>query len=84
MLLARIYEILPLVCPLWKRDGNHLFHHGSAYRAGDSQPYFGEPIKPPPITPARGPPVWEKLAQEPVLDTAQPEPEYDFNQTLNW
>jgi hypothetical protein len=44
----------------------------------------GEPIKPPPIAPARGPPVWEMLDQEPVLDTAQPELEYNFDQTLNW
>jgi hypothetical protein len=38
---------------------------------------------PAPFTPARGPPVWEMLDQETVLDTAQSEPEYNFDQTLN-
>ena len=58
-LLARIYEVLPLVCP----------HCGSEMRliaAITDNPsieriliHIGEPGRPPPVTPARGPPEWE-------------------------
>jgi hypothetical protein len=48
--------------------------------------HIGEPPRPPPISPARGPPAWDE-APEPVLDwdlVAQPEPELEFDQRITW
>jgi hypothetical protein len=59
ILLARLYEIFPLICPLcggqmriiaFITDGP-VIHH-----ILDS---IGEPSRPPPIAAARGPPVWD-------------------------
>jgi hypothetical protein len=44
--------------------------------------HLGEPIAPPIVAPARGPPRWN-LAIEPVpdwVDTPQPAPAFDFDQ----
>jgi len=49
--------------------------------------HIGEPAEPRPITPARGPPAWnDGLADAvPECDTlAQPEPEYLFDQQVQW
>ena len=48
--------------------------------------HIGEPTRPPPITPARGPPAWDE-GIEPLPDwdaVAQPEPEYQFDHTIDW
>ena len=48
--------------------------------------HIGEPAQPPPIAPARGPPAWEEEAEPlPLLDSlAQPESDFQFDQTVNW
>ncbi len=57
--------------------------------------HIGEPSRPPPIAIARGPPVWdmeEVNMEEVTLDDVHewdtplvdPEPEYNFDQTLSW
>ena len=42
--------------------------------------------RPPRIAPARGPPAWEEEAEPlPLLDSlAQPEPDFQFDQTVSW
>jgi hypothetical protein len=45
---------------------------------------LGEPPRPPPITPARGPPAWND-APEPDWDyLQQPEPDFEFDQRVAW
>jgi hypothetical protein len=83
MLLARIYEIPPLVFPLCGGEMKIFSFITDPLTVQTILDHIGVPIKPPPSAPARGPQVWEMLDQEPVLDTAQPEPEYNFDQTLN-
>ena len=84
-LLARIYEALPLVCP----------HCGAQMRliaAITDQPsisriltHIGESEKPPPITPARGPPQWEwGFDQRTLTDDVEPIPDYEFDQRIIW
>ena len=48
--------------------------------------HIGEPAEPPPIAPARGPPVWDDGPDSlPDWDAmAQQEPEYMFNQEVHW
>ena len=48
--------------------------------------HFGEPPRPPPITPTRGPPAWED-APQPMPDwdlLGQPEPDFEFDQRVAW
>jgi hypothetical protein len=49
--------------------------------------HLGEPIAPPRIAPARGPPLWAAAdaEQDSPLDPAlQPAPVYEFDQRLTW
>lgn len=88
ILLARLYEIFPLICPLcggqmriiaFITDGP-VIHH-----ILDS---IGEPSRPPPIAAARGPPVWDMeeatLDERPWDAPVDLEPEYNFDQTVSW
>jgi hypothetical protein len=51
------------------------------------------PIRPPHITPARGPPLWEgcdaQVGEEPQIEpdwdlAAQSSPDYEVDQRVNW
>ncbi len=48
--------------------------------------FIGESTDPPPISPARGPPAWEEEGDSlPLYDpVAQPEPDFQFDQTQGW
>jgi hypothetical protein len=50
--------------------------------------HLGEPTTPPPVSPARSPPLWEAFDwdQTPAFDPAEAESEseIDFDQTVNW
>lgn len=93
VLIARIYEVFPLVCPLCggqmrilafithRADIRHILDH------------IGVDSEPPHITPARGPPLWEDcdapaddgVQGEPGWDlAAQPTPDYEVDQRVNW
>jgi hypothetical protein len=48
--------------------------------------HIGEPPRPPPISPARGPPAWDE-APEPMPDwdlLEQPESDFEFDQRVSW
>ena len=87
MLLARIYEVFPLLCP---RCGGAMriiafITDGSTVR--DILGHLGEPTAPPRIAPARGPPLWEAAdaEHEPAADPLlQPTPAFAFDQRLTW
>ena len=93
VLIARIYEVFPLLCPLCggqmriiafithSADIRHILEH------------IGVACEPPHIYPARGPPLWERsdaLAGEGsqiVSDwdlAAQPTPDYEADQRVSW
>ena len=91
MLLARIYETLPLVCPICQSPMRiiALITEGGSVRK--ILYHLGESAQPPCIAPARGPPLWEAaMAQEragndPEWDSAaQPAPEFEFDQRIAW
>ena len=49
--------------------------------------HLGEPIAPPRIAPARGPPLWEVADAEqdsPPDPALPPAPAYEFDQRLSW
>ncbi len=86
MLLARLFESLPLVCPNCGADMRIIAVVTDAAPVKQILTHIGEPPRPPPITPARGPPAWYE-APEPASDcdlVAQPEPKIEFDQRIAW
>jgi hypothetical protein len=86
MLLARLFESLPLVCPNCGADMRIIAFITDAAPVEQILTHIGEPSRPPPITPARGPLAWDD-APEPMPDwdllgQAEPEPERD--QRIAW
>lgn len=86
MLLARLFESLPLVCPNCGADMRIIAFITQAAPVERILTHIGEPSRPPLIAPARGLPAWED-APEPVPDWdcfGQPEPDFAFDQSVAW
>ena len=86
MLLARLFESLPLVRPHCGADMRIIAFVTEAAAVERILAHIGEPSRPPPIAPARGPPAWED-APEPMPDwdlIGQPEPDVEFDQRVSW
>ena len=84
MLLARIYEVFPLICP---KCGGMMkiiafIDEGEVIR--EILTHLGEPVDPPRIAPAHGPPLWEAAGQCGDDLLIQPLPEYEFDQRIAW
>ena len=94
MLLTRLYESMPLTCPNCSADLQIIafITEGSTVRRILN--HIGQPTDPPKVSPARGPPVWwEEGEGQPAARThafpsfdplAQPEPDFQFDQTVSW
>ena len=86
ILLARLFESLPLVCPYCGADMRLIAFVVEAAPVERILLALGEPPRPPPITPARGPPAWDD-ASEPMPEWdrfSQPEPDFEFDQRVAW
>jgi hypothetical protein len=91
MLLARIYETIPLTCPNCGAEMRIIAFITDSSSVQQILGHIGEPSTPPVIAPARGPPEWEfdefvGQDQEAFIgdSLAQPEPEYEFDQRVDW
>ncbi|MEJ2387699.1 MAG: transposase [Chromatiaceae bacterium] len=84
MLLARIYELFPLVCPHCGGEVEIISFITEAPTVRAILTHIGEPSEAPPIAPCRGPPEWEMLDQTVEFDPIHPEPEYELDQSLSW
>jgi hypothetical protein len=90
MLLARIYEALPLSCPICHSQMRIIAFINDAGTVKKILDHIGESTQPPRIAPARGPPLWEAAAaaearNDPQWDSsAQPAPEIEFDQRIAW
>ena len=60
MLLARLYESMPLVCPICKADMRVVAFVTDGDSVNHILEYIGESPDPPRISPARGPPSGEE------------------------
>ncbi len=93
VLIARIYEAFPLLCPMCggqMRIIAFITHSADIRQILD---HIGVESEPPHITPARGPPLWEG-SDAPVDDGVQGEPDWDLaaqlapdyevDQRVNW
>jgi hypothetical protein len=85
MLLARIFEILPLTCPHCGGEVRIIVFITEAPTVRAILECVGESVKPPPISSARGPPAWDDTAaQSSHADAlAQSEPAYEFDQQVS-
>jgi len=86
LLLARIYEVFPLVCPNCGGAMRIIAFIVDRTIVRDILAHLGEPTAPPRIAPARGPPLWD-LPDAGTADFdphAQPAPEYAFDQRIVW
>ena len=91
MLLARIYEALPLSCPICHSQMRIIAFINDARTVGKILDHIGESTQTPRISPARGPPLWEAAAasvqadNDPQWDmSAQPGPQIEFDQRIAW
>jgi hypothetical protein len=90
LLLARIYQVLPLRCPKCGGAMRIIAFITDASTVRTILAHLGEPTAPPRIAPARGPPLWEAAGAELVNQrlqwdlSAQPEPAYAFDQRIAW
>jgi hypothetical protein len=91
MLLARIYEVFPLACPICHAQMRIIAFIDNASTVRKILDHIGESTQPPRIAPARGPPLWEaakaseQAGNDPLWDmSAQPEPEFEFDQRIAW
>jgi len=93
VLIARIYEVFPLLCPICggqMRIIAFITHSADIRHILD---HIGVESEPPHIAPARGPPLWDDcdaqkddgVQVEPDWDmAAQPAPDYEVDQRVNW
>ena len=70
MLLARLFESLPLVCPNCRTDMRIIAFVTEAAPVQGILANIGAPATPPPIVPVRGPPAWD--------DDREPMPDWDL------
>jgi len=86
MLLARLFESLPLVCPNCGADMRIIAFITETAPVEKILTHIGEPPRPPPITPARGPPPWGDTPESaPDWDLLQqPELDFEFDQRIAW
>jgi len=85
-LLARICEVLPLLCP---RYGGAMRIIACITGAAVIQAllgHLGEPKSPPRLRPARGPPLWETQdrGSAAINPQAQPMPDHEFDRRVAW
>ncbi len=86
MLLARIYEAFPLLCPRCGGEMRIIAFVTEAVTVQKILTALGESTLPPRLAKARGPPLWEMAGVEPdeIDPQAQPAPDYEFDQRVAW
>ena len=91
ILLARIYEAFPLACPICHSQMRIIAFINEPSTVRKILDHIGEATQPPPIAPARGPPLWEAAAASQQADndpqwdmSAQPGPQIEFDQRIAW
>ena len=93
VLIARIYEVFPLVCPICGGQMRLIAFITDGAEVRQILEYIGVDAQAPRISPARGPPLWddcdapvgEGVDVQPDWDmAAQAAPDYEVDQRTNW
>jgi len=74
VLIARIYEVFPLLCPLCGGQMRLIAFITEGVQIRKILHHIGVDSEPPQISPARGPPLWEECGDAQMGDGAQIEP----------
>jgi len=84
--LARIYEVLPLLCPKCGGAMKIIAFITETVVIREILGHLGEPISPPRLKPARGPPLWQMQdsGSDAIDPQAQPASDYEFDQRIAW
>jgi hypothetical protein len=93
VLIARIYEVFPLLCPICGGQMRIIAFITHSADIRQILEHIGANSEPPRIAPARGPPLWEdcdawagegsQIGQDWDL-VAPPAPDYEVDQRINW
>jgi hypothetical protein len=94
VLIARIYEVFPLLCPKCGGQMRLIAFITEGLQIRKILEHIREDCEPPHVAPARGPPLWEDCdalmddgAQIEPADwdlAAQAAPDFDVDQRINW
>jgi len=94
VLIAHIYEVFPLLCPLWGGQVRLIAFITEGTQIRKILDHIGVDSEPRQISPARGPPLWDDCSDahaeeavhiEPDWDlAAQPAPDFEVDQRVNW
>lgn len=98
MLIARIYEVFPLLCPMCGGQMRLIAFITEGTQVRKILDHIGVESEPPHIASARGPPLWEDCGDAQMDDgaqvepdwgadwdgAAQPAPDFDVDQRVNW
>lgn len=86
MLIARIYEVFPLVCPKCGGEMRIIAFITEGASIREILGHLGEPTSPPRLMPVRGPPPWERsdVKAGDIDPRFQPAPDYEFDQRIAW
>ncbi len=93
VLMARIYEVFPLLCPVCGGQMRIIAFITHSADIGHILEHIGAQTKPPRITPARGPPLWDDGDAQvgdgvdvgPDWDEAdQTAPDFELDQRVSW
>ena len=94
VLIARIYEIFPLLCPLCGGQMRIIAFITHSADIRQILNHIGADSEPPHISLARGPPLWDDEGDAQMGDgvqtqpdwemAAQPVPDYEVDQRVNW
>ncbi len=95
VLIARIYEVLPLLCPKCGGQMRLIAFITEATQIRKILDHIGVDPEPPRISPARGPPLWDDCSDAQSDDgaqiepadwdlAAQPAPNFELDQRISW
>ena len=94
VLIARIYEVFPLLCPKCGGQMRLIAFVTQGTQIRKILDHIGVDSEPPHISPARGPPLWEDCGDAQIDHgaqiepdwylAAQPDPDFDVDQRVNW
>lgn len=92
MLIARIYEVFPLLCSLCRGQMRLIAFITHSADIRQILDHIGVESDPPHIPSARGPPLWDdcdaQVGEHPIEPdwdlAAQPIPDYEVDQRINW
>jgi hypothetical protein len=81
MLLARLYESFPLTCARCGAERRLIAFVTDSPSITRILDHLGKPPRPPPLSPARGPPGWAGVFD---LTAPAPTPDFEFDQRVSW